>query len=333
MEQLLQQKLSVPLPRRSKVVLLAIGTVVTCVITLYLLFGESLFLAEPELLQLCNAHSPDCLLTPRVAAKEPLHKPKVLYYNTHGGAADNMAGVMTRIDVPLDLFNPKQVTGYGMSAKRARKLIDSGHVDFICSLYDIIIIGDTIPHGRALLQSLVEKNPAKRCKSVVIVEMTNRFDWDIKDHSVFYRLIRDLVRRSDKDLKGRVVFVANNNIEQAFLELRAGVHFAKPIPVLRPIGISKHHEYPDDMENPDFSNFAARTHDTTHIFHDMRDKHNIPLTIFPFNHKYGGPENLLRFRAFIDVPYQYSVMKFYENIAAGVPQFVPTPWFYEVLVN
>ncbi|KAI9350220.1 hypothetical protein BDR26DRAFT_578954 [Obelidium mucronatum] len=240
---------------------------------------------------------------------------------------------MSRLNVQLDFFNPKQITGYGMSGKRAKYLIRNGHVDFICGLYNVIVIGDTIPHGRAVMQSLLERDPAKRCKSKIIVEMTNRFDWDIKDKDAYYRMMRDLAYRSDKDLKGKIYFVANNNVEQAYMELKIGYRFPQSIRVLRPIGIAKDHEYPEDLENPDFSNFAGRTHDTTQIFDAMKLKHNIPITIFPFNHKYGGPKNLLRFKGFIDIPYQYSVMKFYENIAYGVPTFVPTPFFYEYLVN
>ncbi|KAJ3295853.1 Eukaryotic translation initiation factor eIF-1 [Rhizoclosmatium sp. JEL0117] len=146
-------------------------------------------------------------------------------------------------------------------------------------------------------------------------------------------MVRELVRRSELDLKGRLVWVANNNVEQAFVEWKIGAKFPKPIRVLRPVGLAEDYEYPSDLPNPSIDHFASRTHDTTHIFEEIRDKHKIPLTIFPFGHKYGGPKNLLRFKGFIDIPYQYSVMKFYENIAYGVPQFVPTPQFYEKLVN
>ncbi|KAJ3016840.1 UNVERIFIED_CONTAM: hypothetical protein HDU68_012000 [Siphonaria sp. JEL0065] len=330
-------KLQLPLPRRSKIILFATLTIATCLATIYLIFGETLLLpVETNIAQVCNDHSPDCIITHRTqssTSNSTSLKPKVLYYNTHGGAGENMEGVMSRLDIQLDFFNPKQITGYGMSAKRAQHLIRNGHVDFVCGLYDVIIIGDTIPHGRALMQSLLEKDPAKRCKSKIVVEMTNRFDWDVKDKKAYYKMWKELIKRSEKDLKGKIVWVANNNVEQAYMEFKLRYMAPKAFRVLRPIGIAKDHEYPEDLENPDFSNFAARTHDTTHIFDDMKMKHNIPLTIFPFGHKYGGPKNLLRFKGFVDIPYQYSVMKFYENIAYGVPTFVPTPYFYEYLVN
>ena len=147
----------------------------------------------------------------------PVH-PTVLYYNTHGGCNQNMRGVMRSLGVKVDLFNPKQVSGYGMSAQRARYLIDSGHVDFVCSKYDIIILGDTIPHGRAILESLLLKDPMKQCRSKVVVEMTNRFDWDITDKSAYYNTISELVQLSKTTLKDKLFWVANNNVEKAFLE-------------------------------------------------------------------------------------------------------------------
>ncbi|KAI8612299.1 hypothetical protein BC830DRAFT_1137330 [Chytriomyces sp. MP71] len=259
---------------------------------------------------------------------------RVLYYNTHGGALANMAGVAKSLELQLDSFNPSQVTGYGMGNSRAQRLIRAGHPAFVCSRYDVVILGDTIPHGRAILTSLLEQDPTLRCNSRVIVEMTNRFNWDVKDKIAYYKLWRRLAVAAapNGSLHNRLVFTANNNVEKAFVEhhINAKLHDVR---ILRPIGTSTDYPYPDDLDTPDILHFASRTHDTTRIFDIMRDEHNIPLIVFPFNHKYGGPNNLLLFKGFIDVPYQYSVMKFYENIAYGVPMFVPTPRFYDFLVK
>ncbi|KAJ3295852.1 hypothetical protein HDU79_008204 [Rhizoclosmatium sp. JEL0117] len=238
-----------------------------------------------------------------------------------------MKGIMQSLNLNLDIFNPKLITNYGMTAKRAKKLIQAGHVEWICSQYDVIIIGDTVPHGRALLQSMVERSPARRCRSKLVVEMTNRFDWDIKDRNAYYGLVRRLIKERSQD----VFWVANNNLEKPYVEFFTQTKM-KDVRLLRPIGISGDFPYPSDLPPPSNETFASRTHDTTNIFHILRDIHKIPLTIFPFGHKYGGPQNLLAFKGFIDVPYQYSVMKFYENIAYGVPQFIPTPRLFESLL-
>ncbi|KAJ3064658.1 hypothetical protein HDU98_011952 [Podochytrium sp. JEL0797] len=206
-------------------------------------------------------------------------------------------------------------------------LIQAGHVSWICDQYDIIIIGDTSPHGRALLESYLLP-PAQQCSAKVIVEMTNRFDWDVKDRNAYFAMVRRLVL----ERREQVWWVANNNVEQAYVEFLVGVKMPD-VRLLRPLGVSKDYEYPEDLPPPTSLNFASRTHDTTHIFQILRDQFEIPLTIFPFGHKYGGPKNLLQFKGFIDVPYQYSVMKFYENIAYGVPQFIPTPRLFEYMLQ
>ncbi|KAI9350221.1 hypothetical protein BDR26DRAFT_891514 [Obelidium mucronatum] len=292
---------------------------------------------EPDPTELCNAQSTSCTIvhsslttngsSQSTTASSSRTRPSVLYYNTHGGTNMNMKGIMKSLSLELDIFNPKQVTNYGMSHARAKALIDGGHVEYICSLYDIIIIGDTIPHGRALMQSLLER-PNRQCKSKIVVEMTNRFDWDVKDRRAYYAMVKQLVlKRRDK-----IYWVANNNVEQAFLEFLVQVKMPD-VRILRPIGTSKDYEYPTDLPAPSAENFASRTHDTTNIFSILRDQFQIPITIFPFGHKYGGPKNLLQFKGFIDIPYQYSVMKFYENIAYGVPQYIPTPRLFEYMLE
>ncbi|KAJ3404308.1 hypothetical protein CcCBS67573_g07141 [Chytriomyces confervae] len=258
----------------------------------------------------------------------------VLYYNTHGGALDNLRAVMSRLSLRIDNFNPNQIAGYGMSRARAQRLVNSGHAWAICSQYDVVVIGDTIPHARAILLSLLDPRPSVRCQSRVVVEMTNRFNWDVKDKKSYYAMFRSLAKEASPGgtLHNRLFWVANNNVEQAFVEhhIQAKLHQVR---LLRPVGASRQHAYPSDLDVPTKRNFAARTHDTTHIFEIMRDQYKIPISIIPFGHKYGGPHHLVKFKAFIDVPYQYSVMKFYENIAFGVPVFVPTPMFYESLVK
>ncbi|KAJ3241856.1 hypothetical protein HDU81_009718 [Chytriomyces hyalinus] len=281
----------------------------------------------------CHHNSSSCVIIPDdtlEATAMPIH-PTVLYYNTHGGCNQNMRGVMRSLGVKVDLFNPKQVAGYGMSASRARYLIESGHVDFVCSRYDIIVIGDTIPHGRALLESLLEKDPMKQCRSKIVVEMTNRFDWDVSDKAAYYNTISALVQLSKTTLKDKLFWVANNNVEKAFLEHKVGVSMPA-VRVLRPLGVAPEYPYPLDLPEPNANMFAARQHYST-VYSVLKRKYDIPIAVFPFGHKYGGPKNLLRFKAFIDMPYEYSTMKLYENIAFGIPMIIPTPRFLEELYD
>ncbi|KAJ3350855.1 hypothetical protein HDU83_009383 [Entophlyctis luteolus] len=260
---------------------------------------------------------------------------RVLYYTTHGGTATNFEGVASsvRIGAALDKFNPNQIAPYGMTHARARALVDGGHAAWVCAGYDVVVIADTVPHGRAVLLSLLEADDSPlKCAAKVVVEMTNRFDWDVRDKNAYYTMIRTLVRLSETKLKGSLVWVSNNNVEQAFVESRIRRKFRVPVRVLRPLGISKDYQYPL-AEAPSLEKFAAReAYEGNEIYRVLRTKYQkLKMLLVPRAQNYGGPKNLLKFKGFIDFPYQYSVMKFYENIAHGVPQFFPSPRLFESL--
>ncbi|KAJ3096660.1 hypothetical protein HK100_005514 [Physocladia obscura] len=69
------------------------------------------------------------------------------------------------------------------------------------------------------------------------------------------------------------------------------------------------------------------------VYSILHRKYKIPISVFPFGHKYGGPKNLLRFKGFIDIPYEFSTMKLYENIAFGIPMIIPSPSFLQELYD
>jgi hypothetical protein len=52
------------------------------------------------------------------------------------------------------------------------------------------------------------------------------------------------------------------------------------------------------------------------------DSENVDYKIIGYH--YGGPKTLAQYRGFIDVPYQVSTMKLYENLAHGVVMLLPT---------
>ncbi|KAJ3010432.1 UNVERIFIED_CONTAM: hypothetical protein HDU68_002134 [Siphonaria sp. JEL0065] len=242
---------------------------------------------------------------------------------------------MKRLNLPLDEFNPHQSTLYGTSNARAKYLIREGHASWICNAYDVVIIGDTVPHGRALLQSLLlDPSDPLRCNSILVVELTNRFDWEVgyRETREYYRMIRKVIQKSENgDLKGKVFWIANNKVEQPFLEYMVGTPVRQGVSLLRPLGVSGDYEYPSHLPEPSKSNYFAKDHFNTKAYQILKDI--VPLTLIPNLQVYGGAKNLKRFKGFIDVPYQYSVMKFHENLAEGVTQLVPTPQFLEKLIQ
>ena len=114
---------------------------------------------------------------------------------------------------------------------------------YVCEQFEVVVIGDTIPHGRAVLESIAGAGVEDRlrCNSKVVVEMTNRFDWAVEDEELpkYYEMFRELVRRSRKggDLHEKVVFVGNNLAEGRWLEGKIGVPVVGEVKVLRPLGV------------------------------------------------------------------------------------------------
>ncbi|KAJ3064659.1 hypothetical protein HDU98_011953 [Podochytrium sp. JEL0797] len=321
--------------KRRKLFLVATAVAALVLLTLFLSTHSPTAPFDP-MTNDCNKPHKQCTIT-------TLHSPplntttttKILYYTTHRGTTANLLSLLPHLPQHLHLshFNPAQISGYAMSHARARALVEMGHAGYICSGFDVIVIGDTVPHGRAILLSLLElRGDGKRCGAgKVVVEMTNRFDWDVEeetDRDEFYALMRRLVETSREggELEGEVVWVANNLAEKRWLERRVGVD-GVDVKLLRPMGGSDGRvAYPSDLPAPNPTKIITQRHKTllhSHLLHTL----NLSLTIIPFSHPYGGPHHLAKFKAFLDIPYQYSTMKLYENIAYGVPLLVPTPRF------
>ncbi|KAJ3128389.1 hypothetical protein HK100_009201 [Physocladia obscura] len=250
----------------------------------------------------------------------------VLYYNTHSGTNANFAAVAKSLSFKLHSFDPRAIVPYGMSETAANRIIASGHVGYLCTAFDVIVIADTLPHARHFIQSIVDGNP---CRAQIIVEMTNRFNWEVKDTELYHETIRVAVERR------LVQFVANNRAEHAFLEDAIGLKFEPDVRqvIVRPLGISVDAYWPRQYGVQNINTFVARENFCGDAYKTLKNKYHLPIAIVPAATHYGGPKNLAKFKAFIDFPYQYSVMKFYENIAYGVPQYLPTPRFWEEVLD
>ncbi|KAJ3206355.1 hypothetical protein HDU82_004557 [Entophlyctis luteolus] len=245
---------------------------------------------------------------------------KVLYYNTHGGCNENMKAVMTYLNLPLDTFNPMQVSNYGMTRRKAEYLINTGHVEMICAAYDV----QRQQHGG-------RRRSCARTK--VVVEITNRFDWGVRDVAAYHALLRALAGATPTRLRARLFWVANNNFDKAYAQWR----LQTPMPfmrVLRPLGAAAAASpaYPWDLPAQSPRTIAAQLHHSA-VLAGVQTNYSLDLVVFPLGHKYGGPKNLLKFKAWLEFPYQFSTMKFYENIAHGVPQLFPSPRLLDELYS
>ncbi|KAJ3014453.1 UNVERIFIED_CONTAM: hypothetical protein HDU68_000277 [Siphonaria sp. JEL0065] len=275
--------------------------------------------------------------------------PRITYFNGHRGCDENLYGVLSKLHLNFNIVNPRNITRYGMSGLDARELIDSGYISKLCNASEVIIIADTVPDGRAILLSLLEPSKSKSCKSNIVIEMTNRFDWMIPDPEEYYDMLRKIFELKPKNLW----WTANNPFEGPFMHSKVGS--TPEVKLLRSLGAwnvdvlvddaRKDKEKSESLQtwrieeryNASTKNSLAiianveRAKVNRPIVGDLLDYYCMPLVKLP--KKYGGPANLLKYKGFIDFPYQISVMKFYENIAFGVPQVLPTPRFLQTLVK
>ncbi|KAJ3077542.1 hypothetical protein HDU99_001124, partial [Rhizoclosmatium hyalinum] len=260
---------------------------------------------------------------------------------------ENFHGVMLHFGLNFKVLNPRKVTRYGMRQEDAQRLIDSGYISSLCSQSDVIVIADTLPDARGILLSLLETDSSRRCQSNVVVELTNRFDWMIDQHEDYYEMLRRLIDDPPQNL----FWTANNPFEEVYFRMRVGK--APRFRLLRSLGVWN--VDPQGKGNSSPSNSIKKSGKVAGIkIPEAIDSISVIKNEEPINKpkvmqllhfqgvssglvqlkkKYGGPEVLLHYKAFLDFPYQVSVMKFYENIAHGVPQVLPTPRFLKAIIG
>ncbi|KAJ3291640.1 hypothetical protein HDU79_002151, partial [Rhizoclosmatium sp. JEL0117] len=273
--------------------------------------------------------------------------PRITYFNGHRGCNENFHGVMLHFGLNFKVLNPRKVTRYGMRQEDAQRLIDSGYISSLCSQSDVIVIADTLPDARGILLSLLETDSSRRCQSNVVVELTNRFDWMIDQHEDYYEMLRRLIDDPPQNL----FWTANNPFEEVYFRMRVGK--APRFRLLRSLGVWN--VDPQGKGNSSPSNSIKKSGKVAGIkIPEAIDSISVIKNEEPINKpkvmqlllfqgvssglvqlkkKYGGPEVLLHYKAFLDFPYQVSVMKFYENIAHGVPQVLPTPRFLKAIIG
>ncbi|KAJ3237479.1 hypothetical protein HDU81_009423 [Chytriomyces hyalinus] len=253
--------------------------------------------------------------------------PRVLYYNTHSGTQTNMQHIMIRLGIPLVHFNPSAIRdANAMQDPRAIELVNAGFARAVCEGFDFVVVADTFPHARPLIQSLIAEEEENRCQGTIIVaELTNRFDWGVADSDLYYKLIWQVSNPANKIRN--LLWVENNPFESRNL---ADQTMATPdFRLLRPMGYA----------SVPARNLSSEECDRVALFTDgkyfsplryMLEDFDIPLQILDRN--YGGPLTLVKYRAYVEMPYQVSTMKLYENLAAGVVTFIPSAKFLEELI-
>jgi hypothetical protein len=79
--------------------------------------------------------------------------------------------------------------------------------------------------------------------------------------------------------------------------------------------------------DPSFFEDLFYSHRVVQLFNES----NIDFHIIPYY--YGGAKALAQYKAVIDIPYQFSTMKFYENLSHGVLTLIPTIKLWKQLIQ
>ncbi|KAJ3025625.1 UNVERIFIED_CONTAM: hypothetical protein HDU68_006935 [Siphonaria sp. JEL0065] len=250
--------------------------------------------------------------------------PRILYYNRHSGCHNNMVQVTSRLGLNFSQFDPILFGGLGMEDGKSKEVLESGIVKIICDSYDVIIVADTMPDARPLLESLIQDKVEDRCQSNLVMELTTRFDWGVPDNARFAELIWK-VTHSPTFKSNKLFWVSNNPLEP--LDLAYETLATPEFRILRSTGNS-------DLPANNITALEAQMVVTRELEDSKitRFMNHFKIPITKLGHFYGGPHTLAKYQGFIEFPYQVSTMKMYENLAAGVVQLFPSKTFLEELV-
>ncbi|KAI9333846.1 hypothetical protein BDR26DRAFT_595539 [Obelidium mucronatum] len=251
--------------------------------------------------------------------------PRILYYNRHSGCHNNMIQITSRLGLNFSRFDPSVFGDLGMDGGRSDEIISSGLVKILCDSFDIIIVADTMPDARPLLDSLIQLNEADRCKANLVMELTTRFDWEVADTYEYAQLLWKITQSSLYKSR-KLYWVSNNPLEPLDLSYET---LATPVfRILRSTGHSN--LVANWVGKEDQENFVTREEQDSKVSRFMK---HLDIPAVRLGHFYGGPATLAKYKAFIEFPYQVSTMKMYENLAAGVVQLFPSKSFLQELVE
>ena len=207
---------------------------------------------------------------------------------------------------------------YHIEKEIANRYIDSGQVKEICNQFDLVIIGDTIPLGRPFYQATPHI-----CKSKLALQITNRFNHEIRDKRSYLKLMRNLVDNPS------VFWIPNNDYELLFLNINGIYPKSERTLLIRPFGIS----YQNELRVKQKKTIVYSTILIDYIKNYLeKSKLSKKSYEFYFDKKYGGPLTLKKHKLFVYFPYQFSTMKVFQNSNYGVVMAIPSPDFYKEIV-
>lgn len=152
----------------------------------------------------------------RVAGNTTLRRPPsplsnllVLYFSRHFGTVQDFGYVARSLGLNWAHLTADQTCyDYYSGVEKAEECYEK--IKYICDVFDVIFIADINPDGFPLLKY--------GCRSWIVFQMTNRFDWDVRDKDMYYKVLNESSQNNP-----RVLFMGNNPMEVAYAH-SVGVH-------------------------------------------------------------------------------------------------------------
>ena len=159
----------------------------------------------------------------------------------------------------------------------------------------------------------------KKCKSKILLQITTRFDFGHIQDKNYTLLFKSMVENLN------IYWQSNNEYEREYLHLNGIFPKQECFWLIKPIGnlINMKHEKPTSSQVVIFNrHFDLVEKELMKLIEHLLNKCE-----FKRGKNYGGPHQLAKHKLFVYFPYQFSTMKVFENLYAGVLTAVPSPNF------
>lgn len=246
---------------------------------------------------------------------------KALHITHHEGCAREIEYVASKLGFEVETWFFEG--GYNISEEIAAKAWEENRKRIKTA--DVVLTSDTAPLSRIILQHI------DIFAGRLVVWVCNRFDYhDAATNdcgfpdSKYYALFREGAGHP------RVRMVAYTEFEHEYArrlyEIEMGRRCIKPTGKWLPYRYTS--QIPDEI-NVRNTFFIPPYHNDTHMLDLQRKCESLGISVW--RGKYAGPRDLAKFRGVIHIPYTWSTFAFFENMQAGLPQFIPSLKFLHEL--
>ncbi len=262
---------------------------------------------------------------------------KVLHLGFHPGCAQDFEYVAQQLSLDLTTIlitrqpagwfdgGPTNFSVYNIGHTRAKKVWDK-HKELF-EQFDVIVTSDTAPLSRIFLQN--------GWKKPLVIWICNRFDYydaasldcQFPDQE-YYQLFRNAIHQPNVTVVGYTpyehFYAQQKNVYTGTLTIK---------PCAEPKNDVNQGAIPQNMQQSSIPKTVKKSetffippyHNDT-IFCDLAGIcRNLGISVY--RGRYNGPGDLKDFKGIIHLPYAWSNLALFENLANGLPYFIPSEKF------